>query len=202
MLTSSQTIISSATFVGLLTNGATVGQLRVEIYFEFCPTTPTSPGPAVPRPSQPLRFPPGSIRPRTLSSTIVIPLPATYLSQPRYWGTFTAYDSVLPGRHCPPTGPDYRWERCNHRRGGAVQCHLLLSVDLPQDHYFCARQVEIVEPAAFFWLSATTDRSAGGTPFPAGCTDLQAWTRDQFLDPGLAARCTDIAGARRRPPST
>jgi hypothetical protein len=35
---------------------------------------------------------------------------------------------------------------------------------------------------------------APGTPFPAGSTDLQAWTRDQFLDPDWLRIGADIVG--------
>ena len=61
-------------------------------------------------------------------------------------------------------------------------------------------QVEIVEPNGdFFWLSAPRPIVPPGTPFPAGFTDLQAWTRDQFLDPDWLRVGTDIVGGSPAP---
>jgi PEP-CTERM motif len=72
--------------------------------------------------------------------------------------------------------------------------------DLPRDHYFFVPQVEIVEPNGdFFWLSAPRPIVPPGTPFPAGFTDLQAWTRDQFLDPDWLRVGTDIVGGSPAP---
>lgn len=52
------------------------------------------------------------------------------------------------------------------------------------DHYFFVPQVEITTAGGeFLWLSAPRPIVPPGTPFPAGFTDLQSWTRDQFLDP-------------------
>jgi len=66
---------------------------------------------------------------------------------------------------------------------------------LPADHYFFVPQVEITNPAGdFFWLSAPRPIVPPGTPFPAGFTDLQEWTRDQFLDPDWLRVGQDIVG--------
>ncbi len=67
---------------------------------------------------------------------------------------------------------------------------------LPADHYFFVPQVEVTDPIGnFYWLSAPRPIVAPGTPFPAGFTDLQSWTRDQFLDPDWLRVGTDIVGA-------
>ena len=66
---------------------------------------------------------------------------------------------------------------------------------LPPDHYFFVPQVEVTNPAGdFFWLSAPRPIVPPGRPFPAGFTDLQSWTRDQFLDPDWLRVGQDIVG--------
>lgn len=60
-------------------------------------------------------------------------------------------------------------------------------IDLPADHYFFVPQVGLKKDAPagadFLWLSAPKPIQPPGTPFPAGVTDLQSWMRD---DPPLA----------------
>jgi hypothetical protein len=52
----------------------------------------------------------------------------------------------------------------------------------------------------FYWLSASRPISGAGTrPFPAGVTDLQAWTRDENLDPDWLRVGTDIVGGTPAP---
>src|SRR5262249_42989307 len=46
----------------------------------------------------------------------------------------------------------------------------------------------------FLWLSAPRPIVPPGTPFPAGSTDLQEWTRDANLDPDWLRVGTDIVG--------
>jgi hypothetical protein len=64
---------------------------------------------------------------------------------------------------------------------------------LPADHYFFVPQVEL-NSGDFLWLSAPRPIVAPGTPFPAGFTDLQSWTRDHFLDPDWLRIGQDIVG--------
>ena len=72
--------------------------------------------------------------------------------------------------------------------------------DLLADHYFFVPQVQVMEPSGnFFWLSAPRPIMPPGTPFPDGFTDLQAWTRDQFLDPDWLRIGTDIVGGATPP---
>jgi hypothetical protein len=67
--------------------------------------------------------------------------------------------------------------------------------DLPADHYFFVPQVQVNDGGEFYWLSASRPiTGAGTTPFPAGVTDLQAWTRDAMLDPDWLRVGTDIVG--------
>jgi hypothetical protein len=59
-------------------------------------------------------------------------------------------------------------------------------------------QVEI-SGGEFEWLSAPKPIVAPGTPFPAGSTDLQAWVRDEMLDPDWLRIGTDIVGGSPEP---
>ena len=103
VLTSSQTIINSATFVGLLTNGATVGQVRVEIYRVFPKDSdvgrtsgpPTFSTPQVPtRVNSPsdVEFDDRDTASGNLSFTTAV------------LGTFSANNSVQPGGIHPQPG--------------------------------------------------------------------------------------------------
>lgn len=68
--------------------------------------------------------------------------------------------------------------------------------NLPADHYFFVPQVEVTTPGGeFLWLSAPRPIVPPGTPFPPGFTDLQAWTRDEFLAPDWLRIGTDIVGS-------
>ncbi len=199
VLTSSQTIINSATFVGLLTNGATVGQVRVEIYRVFPKDSdvgrtsgpPTFSTPQVPtRVNSPsdVEFDDRDTASGNLSFTTAV------------LGTFSANNSVQPGGIHPQPGQTTGGN--GPITGEEVQFNVTFSspFDLPRDHYFFVPQVEIVEPNGdFFWLSAPRPIVPPGTPFPAGFTDLQAWTRDQFLDPDWLRVGTDIVGGSPAP---
>lgn len=69
--------------------------------------------------------------------------------------------------------------------------------NLPADHYFFVPQVTLTNGAQFYWLSASRPISgAGTTPF---APDLQAWTRDAFLDPDWLRVGTDIVGGGPAP---
>jgi hypothetical protein len=195
----SPTIINSATFVGLLTNGATVGQVRVEIYRIFPKDSnvgrtsgpPTFSTPQVPtRVNSPsdVEFDDRDTASGNLSFT------TTDL------GTFAANNSVQPGGIHPQPGQTTGGN--GPIAGMEVQFNVAFSnpFNLPPDHYFFVPQVEIVEPNGdFFWLSAPKPIVPPGTPFPPGFTDLQAWTRDQFLDPDWLRVGTDIVGGSPAP---
>ena len=69
--------------------------------------------------------------------------------------------------------------------------------DLPPDHYFFIPQVALGGPdGSFMWLSSVRPIVPPGTPF---APDLQAWTRDQFLDPDWLRVGTDIVGGAPAP---
>ena len=86
--------------------------------------------------------------------------------------------------------------------GQEVQITLtfLTPFNLAAGHLFFVPQVALTNGAQFYWLSASRPVSgAGTTPFPAGVTDLQAWTRDEFLDPDWLRVGTDIVGGTTPP---
>jgi hypothetical protein len=72
---------------------------------------------------------------------------------------------------------------------------------LPSDHYFFVPQVQINGSGEFLWLSGT--RPLVPSPFPAGVTDLQSWTRDDIsmnnLAPDWLRVGTDIVGGATPP---
>jgi hypothetical protein len=61
---------------------------------------------------------------------------------------------------------------------------------LPADHYFFVPQVQ-VNNGEFFWLSAPKPIVSPGTPF---LPDLQAWTRNEPLQPDWLRVGSDIVG--------
>jgi len=192
---STQTAIHSATFVGLLTGGATasdIGEVRVEMYRIFPKDSDVG------RTSGPPTFSTAQVPTRVNSPSDVefddrdtasanLSLTASDL------GTFTANNSVLPGGIHPKPGQTTGGDGAV--TGEEVQFDVTFSTpfDLPADHYFFIPQVE-VSGGDFLWLSAPRPIVAPGTPFPAGSTDLQAWTRDEFLAPDWLRVGTDIVG--------
>jgi len=193
------TVINSATFVGLLTNGATVGQVRVEIYRVFPKDSDvgrTSGPPTFSTPQVPTRVNSPSDVEFDDRDTASGNLSFTTTAM----GTFSANNSVQPGGIHPQPGQTTGGN--GSITGMEVQFNVTFSTpfNLPADHYFLVPQVEIVEPGGdFFWLSAPRPIVPPGTPFPPGFTDLQAWTRDQFLDPDWLRVGTDIVGGSPAP---
>jgi hypothetical protein len=102
---------------------------------------------------------------------------------------FTAANSVLNGIHPKPsqtTGGE------GPISGQEVQFNVTFTTpfDLPADHYFFVPQVE-VNNGEFFWLSAPKPIVSPGTPF---LPDLQAWTRNEALQPDWLRVGSDIVG--------
>jgi hypothetical protein len=193
------TSITNATFTGLLTGGATVadiGQVVVEIYRVFPKDSDVG------RTSGPPTFSTSNVPTRVNSPSDnefhdpdMRNINVTALEQ-----TFTAAKSVQPGGipipGLTPTGGD----------GPVVGEEVEFDVDftapflLPPDHYFFVPQVEIATAdGEFLWLSAPRPIVSPGTPFPAGFTDLQSWTRDGPLDPDWLRVGTDIVGGMPAP---
>jgi len=196
----SQSLITSATFVGLLAGGTNIGQVRVEIYrvFPFDSNVGRTSGPPTfSTPNVPTRVNSPSdvaLDDRDTASGN-LSFTTSVLN-----GSFTAANSVQPGGIHPQPG------QTTGGNGAVTGQEVLFTVnfttpfDLPADHYFFVPQVQITDAAGnFFWLSAPRPIVPPGTPFPAGFTDLQAWTRDEFLDPDWLRIGTDIVGGATPP---
>ena len=183
----SPTRITGASFTGLLAPGATadLSQIVLEIYRVFPLDSDTVRTPNVPtRVNSPsdLAFDSRD------SSAGDFSFVTTTLS-----GSFSTLNSVQaggihpsPGQHTGGDGP---------LRGTEVQFNVTLSnpLSLPAGHYFFVPQVTL-SSGQFYWLSADRPIAAGNGPSPTP-TDLQAWTRDQFLDPDWLRIGTDIVGS-------
>jgi hypothetical protein len=196
---SSQTVFQSATFVGLLTGGATtadIGEVRVEVYRVFPKDSDigrTSGAPTFSTAEVPTRVnSPSDVALDDRDSSGGLTFTTSTLT-----GSFTTLNSVQPGGIHPK--PNQKTGGDGAITGEEVQFDVTFSTpfDLAADHYFFIPQVEVTG-GEFLWLSAPRPIVPPGTPFPAGSTDLQAWTRDQFLDPDWLRVGTDIVG----PPPT
>src|SRR5262249_54529991 len=66
------------------------------------------------------------------------------------------------------------------------------------DHDFFVPQVQVTG-GEFYWLSSARPIVAPGTPFPAGVNDLQAWIRNEALQPDWLRVGTDIIGGANPP---
>ena len=119
-----------------------------------------------------------------------------------YVKTFTVLNSVQPGGIHPMLTQTTMGNGPLTGEEVQISVNLSSTLDLPPDHYFFVPQVEVNNGGTFYWLSASRPISgAGTTPFPPGFTDLQAWTRDQFLDPDWLRVGTDIVGGGANAPT-
>jgi PEP-CTERM motif len=183
-----QTTINSATFTGLTPSGSTVGSVTVEIYRVF---------PLDSNAARPINVPtransPSDVAFDSRSSSLGLTFSTTTLA-----ATFTALNSVQPGGIHP--SPFQTTQGNGPITGQEIQfgINFTTPLDLPAGHYFFVPQVEL-NTGAFEWLSAERP-IVSGTPFPAGVTDLQAWTRDEFLDPDWLRIGTDIVDGTPAP---
>jgi hypothetical protein len=197
------TSITDATFTGLLSGGASlsdIGEVRVEIYRVFPALSDVS------RTSGPPLFMTAQVPTRVNSpSDVELDDRDTASGNLTFTtgvvsNTFVASNSVLPGGIHPAPGQTTGGDGAI--TGEEVQFDVTFTTPftLPADHYFFVPQVEVIDPAGdFFWLSAARPIVSPGTPFPLGFTDLQEWTRDQFLDPDWLRVGTDIVGGTPAP---
>ena len=194
-VTTGSTNITSATFTGLLTGGATtadIGEVRVEIYRVFPADS------NVGRTSGPPTFSTSQVPTRVNSPSDVefddrdtasgnLSFSTNVLSN-----TFTANNSVQPGGIHPMPGQTTGGDRPVSGEEVEFDVNFATPFSLPPDRYFFVPQVEITTPdGEFLWLSAPK-------PIPAPA-DLQSWTRDQFLDPDWLRIGTDIVGGATPP---
>ena len=181
-------IIDGASFIGLVPFGTTQRELQkmvkdvtIEIYGVFPVASNTTRTPNVPT--------------RTNSPSDVALLSDSSVAHELKFSTtilntsFTAANSVLNGIHPLPTvttGGD------GAVLGEEVQFNVSLTkpFDLPPGHFFFVPQVQLSK-GNFFWLSTPHPVDGGGTPFTP---DLQAWIRNEPLQPDWLRVGTDIVG--------
>jgi hypothetical protein len=186
-----QSSVTSASFVGLgvpSTAGSfSVSNVTVEIYRVFPQDSDT-----VRTPNVPTRMnSPSDVAFASRTSGSGLTFSSSVLS-----ASFTALNSVQPGGIRLTTmgnGP---------LTGQEIQLNVTFTTPfvLDPNHYFFVPQVTLSSGAQFYWLSASRPISgAGTTPFPAGITDLQAWIRDDNLDPDWLRIGTDIVGGATPP---
>jgi hypothetical protein len=195
----SNTLINHATFTGLLTESSpTIGNVVVEIYRVFPNDSNvgrTSGPPTFSTPEVPTRVnSPSDVEfaDRSISAGNLV-LTTSILNT-----SFTVANSVQPGGIHPHP---------NETTGGngpVTGQEVLFDVtfatpfNLPADQYFFVPQVEVTG-GEFLWLSAPRPIVPPGTPFPAGFTDLQSWTRDEMLQPDWLRVGQDIVGGNPFP---
>ncbi len=193
-LLGSSTLLTSATFTGLLTGTATtanIGQVVIEIYRVFpldSDTSRTSGSPTFGTTQVPTRVnSPSDVAFDSRDATGGgLTFAAAVLS-----ANFTVSNSVQPGGIHPIP---------NQTTGGngpatgmevALTVTFTTPINLPAGHYFFVPQVQ-VSNGDFLWLSSVRPIVAPGTPF---APDLQSWTRDAALDPDWLRVGTDIVGS-------
>jgi hypothetical protein len=192
----SQTIINTASFVGILVPGTggtpAISQVVAEMYRVFPLDSNAARTPNVPtRANSPSDV--ALVTRDSASSELTFTTSVLAAS-------FTALNSVQPGGIHP--SPNQTTMGNGPLTGQEVQINLTFTTpfDLPADHFFFVPQVELTNGGQFYWLSASRPiTGVGTTPFPAGVTDLQAWTRDANLDPDWLRVGTDIVGGTTPP---
>jgi hypothetical protein len=194
--TAGKTIITNATFTGLLVGGATpadASQVEIELYHVF-PIDSTNP-------------PDGRVNTRVNSpSDNNFAAADSALGQLSFTTTvlnpsFTAQNSVVNGINAKPnqhTGGE------GQVTGEEVQFNITFNTPfvLDPDHVFFRPEVNLGDAGNFLWLSAPRPIVAPGTPFPAGSTDLQTWIRNDgpgTLAPDWSRIGTDIVGGDTPP---
>ncbi len=193
----SETQITGASFTGLLSPGTTadISQIVLEIYRVFpldSDVGRTSGPPTFSTPQVPTRVNSPSdlaFDSQDVSTSFV----TSILS-----GNFSTLNSVQPGGIHPAPGQTTGGN--GPLTGTEVQFDVTLNspFTLPAGHYFFVPQVTLSGGGQFYWLSADRPILAGNGPPPTP-TDLQAWTRDQFLDPDWLRVGTDIVGGTPAP---
>jgi len=193
VLTSS-TALQSAKFIGLVPAGSSVQNVVVEIYRVFpkdsdvgrttgAPTFSTSQVPTRVNSPSDVAFDSRDSASNTLTFSTAVLSPS-----------FTAANSVQPGGiHA---APNFNTGGNGSVTGQEVEFSVSFTspFSLPSDHYFFVPQVDL-DTGNFLWLSAPKPIVVPpGTAFPPGSTDLQSWTRDQFLDPDWLRVGADIVG--------
>lgn len=195
----SQTLISQATFTGLLPAGATassIGAVGVEIYRVFPLDSD------VRRTSGPPTFSTSQVPTRVNSPSDVVFVGRSVADGNLSFGiaflnpSFTATSSIINDINPTP----------NQTTGGegsvtgeevVFTANFSSSIDLPAGHYFFVPQVEVAGGAGnFLWLSAPRPIISPGSTFTP---DLQSWIRNGSLAPDWLRVGTDIVGGTPAP---
>lgn len=172
----SETGITSASFTGLVTGNAPIlGEVVVEIYRLFPNDSDTV---------RTIQVPTRQNSPSDVAFESRDTAAGDLNFSTTGLGSFTVANSVLEGIHQSPNqktlgeGPII---------GHEVQFNVTFTTpfDLPADHYFFVPQVEVTN-GEFFWLSAPKPI------VPPFVGDLQAWTRNELLQPDWLRVGTDI----------
>jgi hypothetical protein len=186
----SATNIQTATFTGLLTNGANVSnitQVINEIYRTFPKDSANPPSGRVPtRTNSPsdIAFDSRDSAAGGLSYSVAVLNPS-----------FTAANSVLNGINALPN-------QLTGGEGAVTGTEVQFTVtynnafSLPADSYFFVPQVAVSGGGDFLWLSAAKPIVSPGTPFTP---DLQSWIRNDGLEPDWLRIGTDIVGGAPAP---
>ena len=169
--TAPTTIITNATFTGLLVGGATtanINDVEIELYHVFS------------RDSDPNRTINVNTRvnsPSDNNFAAADGLLGTLSFTTRVLSTnFTAANSVVNNINPKPnqfTGGE------GAVTGTEVQFNVTFNTPfvLGPDHVFFRPEVDLGSAGNFLWLSAPKPIVPPGTPFPPGANDLQSWTR-------------------------
>jgi hypothetical protein len=192
-LLSTSSSITTASFVGLIVPGASgtpsISEVVAEIYRVFPNDSDSGRTPNVPtRMNSPSDV---AFDSRDSAGS------GLKFSSSVLFSSVTALNSVQPGGIHP--SPNQTTLGNGPLTGQEVRIDLTFTTpfNLPSDHYFFVPQVAVTNGGEFYWLSASRPISgAGTTPF---APDLQAWTRDAFLDPDWLRVGTDIVGGSPAP---
>jgi hypothetical protein len=197
-----ETLITGANFTGLIPSGtstSSISNVVVEIYQVFPADSNvgrTSGPPNFSTPNVPTRVnSPSDVeltdRQSANGSLSFIPIVVN--------ASFTTSNSVQPGGIHPQPGQTTGGNGPVTGEETEISVSFTTPFDLPAGHYFFVPQVELDTSGDFLWLSAPRPIVPPGTPFPLGFTDLQSWTRDQFLEPDWLRIGTDIVGGNPAP---
>jgi hypothetical protein len=187
--------ITSASFTGLLVPPAgvstSISQVVVEIYRVFPLDSDTVRLPNVPTRANS----PSDIAFDSRDSSVAGDL---VFNSSLITPGFVALNSVTPGGIHPK--PAQTTNGNGPITGNETQINVTLThpIILPAGHYFFIPQVELTNGGTFYWLSASRNPISGIGTTPIN-PDLQAWTRDQFLDPDWLRVGTDIVGGTTPP---
>lgn len=178
----SQTLLTSATFVGLMTTGiGTIQDVNIDLYRVF------------PTDSDAARTPNVVTRVNSPADTEFDGRSASgsglTFTTDDLDTNFTASNSILNGISPAPnqtTGGE------GPVRGREVRFNVAFTTpfNLAAGHYFFVPTVQLAS-GEFYWLSAPKPIVPPGTPF---MPDLQSWIRNENLDPDWSRIGTDVIG--------